>query len=387
MILIVPEILAIGISPGRRTFDFEPGAVHEVVLNIHKGSSDEYLLKVDGELAEYIELEKDKIVFASNEKIKQVKYVLEIPEMLASGIRQSSIRVLSDEKDVFGRTKINVLPSVISQVWIKVPYSGKKLAIENIEVIEPRTKEVVTIRIAVENIGDEILNKVTGMLTVIDPEDNEVIELETNEVNDLEPGKRAILETKWVPDILPGNYELKAMVEYDKFKIEQTTSFVLGEPIILVKRIESENFKLGGIVDIGVIIESKWNEEIEDVHADIFLKKDNYHRTIRTTSVDLVAGQEEKIEAYWDTSDAVQGNYDLTVKIYALDKVIKNLFTISVTDDNMGILKQITGAVIEKDKTPLSRNQLISFIAYAIIILFVKINLIWFFMNMKKRKQ
>ena len=81
---ILPGVLAIGITPGRTTIDFAPNAHDSIkfkVLNSeHKDMK--VVMRIEGELAQYITLPQLIFDLNSNEESKEFSYEYDLPSKI-----------------------------------------------------------------------------------------------------------------------------------------------------------------------------------------------------------------------------------------------------------------------------------------------------------------
>jgi hypothetical protein len=131
VILLSNNIYAIGITPGRVTLEFEPGAEKIVSFSIvnteHKAMN--LSINVEGEWASYTTLSQNHIEFSPSDEIKTLSYRFRMPSKTdSSGIKT---RVIAFESKS-GNGTINTIVAVEQQLYI---YSA------GIEEQQPQEKE------------------------------------------------------------------------------------------------------------------------------------------------------------------------------------------------------------------------------------------------------
>ncbi len=146
LFLFSTNVSALGITPGRVTLGFEPGAEKQVNLSIvnteHKAMN--VSLKVEGEWASYVELNQTILEFSPQEEMKVVSYSVSFPQQ--AGVEGVKVRITASENAVSRRqgTSVGVVLSVEHQLYIRT----------NVTDISKESKELNITRVFVENYGE-----------------------------------------------------------------------------------------------------------------------------------------------------------------------------------------------------------------------------------------
>jgi len=127
-IILLPCINAIGITPARTTVNFEPGLEKQVSISVinSEGKDVNLVVAVQGELADYVTLEKTSFSIPSSQNSKNIGYSIKLPSELSPGLHTADIIVLQlpdtgELDDAF----IGAAVAVVSQLHIYVSYPGK----------------------------------------------------------------------------------------------------------------------------------------------------------------------------------------------------------------------------------------------------------------------
>jgi hypothetical protein len=167
-----------------------------------------------------------------------------------------------------------------------------------------------------------------------------------------------------------GKYYAKAVVEYDGREIVLEQAFELGNMLIDLKSIYVKDFRLGEIARFDLMIESKWNEQIPDVYADMQVK-DAYGRQLtkfKTRETDLDPYTVEVLDAYWDTGEAVVGTYTAKVTLHFLGNNLEKTITLNVREDSIDIDFMPTAQVIGEEAPGTQTSFIIILIVVSMVI-------------------
>ncbi|MEA3378983.1 MAG: hypothetical protein U9Q69_05105, partial [Nanoarchaeota archaeon] len=211
-----------------------------------------------------------------------------------------------------------------------------------------------------------------------------IASVETDKIS-LESGKRKLLQASWKADVNPGKYYAVATVTFDRESKNVDKVFSVGNMEIEVVKVETKNFKLGGVAKMEILLRSNWNEMIKDLYGELLIKdmEGDPVSDIKTASIDLLPHSEKPIIAYWETVGLREGQYSINLKLKFLDKVIEKQLVSYLSMDGMRTsLLSSTGQVIG-GKAEIERNTILSI---AIVILII-LNIGWFIYFKKSQKK
>ncbi len=383
--LLLPLAAALGVSPARRTIDFEPNAQHTLSFDIindqHKDVK--VLLSIDGDAKDAkVKLKEQVITLKEEDDKKHIEYELKLPNSFETpGTKELRISIteLPDEKSDKPIT-VGAMVGVITQVRIKVPAEGKYLQIEGIEVSEGSPGEYISFILPVNSLGTEKINKAKANITILGPTNEPIAVVQTQEES-LEPMKRTILKAVWPANVNAGKYFAVAEVSYDGKKARAEKIFNVGQTGIEILGIDTKAFQLGGIAKLDVRMRSAWNEVLT-VFGELFIKDTNMDLVaqVKTPTGDLEPGKEQTLTAYWDTAGVEEGKYYITLRVnYGENKYIEKQFESVLSLNGLTISPLgMTGKAI----TAGSSNK---GLMVALIVVLIVINVGWFW-YMRKRK-
>ncbi|MDI6738277.1 MAG: hypothetical protein QME12_07245, partial [Nanoarchaeota archaeon] len=327
--LLLPLASALGVSPARRTIDFQQGAEHEMGFDIINDQQKDIkvILSIEGDAKGADIFMKGQIIeIKENEPRKHVDYKLKLPKQFDTpGTKEIRISIteMPDEKSD-KPISVGAMIGVITQVRIRVPAEGKYLSIEGMEVSEGSPGEYITFLLPVNSLGTERINKAKANITILGPTNEPIATVQTQEES-LEPMKRTILKAVWPANVNAGKYFAVAEVSYDEKKAKAEKVFNVGDAGIEILGIDTKAFQLGGIAKLDVKLRSTWNE-ILTVFGELFIKDTNMDQVahVKTPTGNLEPGKEQTLTAYWDTAGVEEGKYYIALRVnYGEDKYIE----------------------------------------------------------------
>jgi hypothetical protein len=384
---IIPQnVQGIGVTPGRKTIDFSPNFEgtfkFTIVNNEHKQFN--ALIYTEGDLRDYVEVSKDLVVFTEKDESKQVEYTVKLPEKIEEpGDHWAKIVILEmppEVKTLEGQSQVLGAVAVIHQVRVKVPYPGKFAKVE-MSIEEAQPGEPVTFFVKVYNLGKEDIYKANAIIDILGPTNEKIATLETEEKG-IESGMRDDFIASWMTEN-PGIYHAVATVNYDGKITTAEKNFAIGNLFIEVEGVTVKNFVLGGIAKFEIDVESKWNQRISNVYAEMKItdSKGDTIASFKSASIDIEPLQRATLYAYWDTEGVEKGAYDATLRLHYADKTterkLKTYVEIdSITTEIIGVTaKAITG------ERPTGRPDILT----PLVIILIMINAGWFVYFKRKK--
>jgi len=386
IVYFCPTTSALGVRPAKTNIIFQPGETKTIGFKIVNTDAKKFEVEIslEGELANYVKLKKEKIHFKADEEIKEVKKVIKLPKMMPPGtivgelLVTEMIKVKDSPKVFFGDDEIMTVEEKIeSGIMAKVAIKHKII----IEV--PRQEKYVEAKIEyreqnedtdmiteVKNLGLEDIHKLNTELAVYENE-NRIAEFESGEI-----GLKSLDSKKFYSKISKekanlGIYDLKSIISFDEKEVEITRQMILGSPLIEILAFD-KFFKEKAINDFKIDLENKWNKKIENIYAVIELTKNNKNliEPTRTTSIDIDARARKTLDSYIDLTNVEKGEYMCIVTLNYEDKKEEQIQKINVLTEK------------EYNKEPV----LVLIIMLTLIIILMLALLIVFIIYLKKKK-
>jgi len=392
MLILVPGAMSLGITPGKTTISYEKGVENEITFSVlnneHKNM--QVLLTVQGELNESVTLYEGLVEFMPSDTDKQFKYKIKMPENIADqpGSHQAEIVALEVPKAGDQGTFVGATVAVVSLVDVYVSCPGKCIEAD-LNVMDAEQNSTATFIVPVVNRGELGIGDVRATIDIYTALNEKIDSIETD-YYPLEPSKRTELTSKWNIEVPTGNYLAKVTVFYDGESKSFEKQFAIGEQFLTIESILVNNFQLGQIAKLQILVENHWSQELTSVFANLIVYNDrNQAMTdVKSASENIPALSKKELIAYWDTVGVEEGEYNgkLMVK-YGQKSTDKNLI-LKVSEDRLDVTG--VGYAIRPGG---GEGVNITTILLVLVILLLIVNLAWFVFfrrimgRLRKKKQ
>jgi len=268
VVLSMASVSAWGINPARQRAEYSSDQQY-LFITIENPQQAEGYFKVSfsGELASYASYDGPAIYISKDMSEYVVPFTLSLSDDLVPG--KNSLKVNLEQ--IPGGASTQTVASLISleaSVVVDVPISGNHIVSQlSIGVVEADAQTPFTISII--NKGETSL-AIWADVIIKGPTNIEIASWTTEEKTfDFQANGKLV--SFWTGDKEPGVYQAEVIVHYaDKVQVLRKT-FVVGKKNVLVDSINTDEFKLGGIVPIDIFVRSTWNEKLADVFAEAFV--------------------------------------------------------------------------------------------------------------------
>lgn len=390
LVLSASNVLALGITPGRTTFNFEKDGIstgNVVVINSDDRETNVAVV-IQGELSKYINLSESSFKMAVGSE-KQMIFTLNMPDYLSPGMHTAKIVAVQEAGNLLGGgTVVGSSIGVVSEVNVFVPYPQKYVE-ASLNVVGPDSKGDFVFVIPVVNRGKDSIKSVSAVITVQNYEGANLATFYTNEIS-LESIERGELVGLWSSKGQQfGNYSALANIMYDEDVLTIEKLFIFGEPAVDLESIEVNDFKLGGIAKFDMLVRNNWNEPINNFYLQMIVSNDKggIIGNFKSATYDLPPQTEVPINAFWDTAGIQKGIYDVSLLMNFGAKTIERRFKLDVQDDRIEVVA--VGYVISAKSTEVGFEKYRALIItlVALIIVLALINIIWFLVLRKRMKK
>lgn len=383
LVLVLPNVLAVGITPGRNTVDYEQGKVVDISVSILNKEKKEFdaIIYVEGLLKDYVELSDTSISFKEHEMEKQFSYKVSLPDWFAEKPGSHDTRIIVREIGEGEEFNIDTLVAVAHQLRVNVVYPGVLAETEFIVQQGTPTKFILV----VFSVGEEDILNAKGIIEIFDMDGNKITTIETNEKG---------IESKYRRDLVAeldnlgqGFYYAVATLNYDGKTVVADRVFSIGDIFLNLLDISVKNFRLGEIAKFNILVENIANVEVKDARAEMFLKNEFGMEIAEIRSLEEDIGPKEKKEllAFWDTENVEAGSYKGKVVLsHAVNRSIEKLLSMQVLPNTIiTSFGDITGYVVEE--SPAKTTDMTTLVLLLILLLIV-VNISWI-VYVKKRKK
>ncbi|MEM0465642.1 MAG: hypothetical protein QXW97_03000 [Candidatus Pacearchaeota archaeon] len=388
LLFLLPDISSIGITPGRTTINYEKGynknSTFSILNSEHKNMK--VLLTVQGELNKSITLYDALVEFLPSDESKQFTFNLKIDKDLEPGLHTAEIVALEVPDLAGGKSYVGATVAVISQIHVYVPYPGKYVDAD-LNLLDGEQNGTSTFIIPVVNRGKIGIGEVRAIIDIYSPLNEKVASIETD-YRSLDAGQRTELSAKWFVNVSAGNYLAKFTVFYDGESRSFEKQISIGKQILSIESILVNNFHLGEIAKLQILVENRWSQELKDVYANLLVynKENQVMADVKSSQEIIPALSKKELIAYWDTVGVDVGEYNgkLMVK-YGEKSTDKNLI-LKIKEDSLDIIG--VGFAIRPNIS--NKGMSLTFILIVLIVILILVNLAWFVffkrMTSKKKK-
>jgi len=387
VLLIVPSILALGITPARTTIDFEPGLQKSVSVSIINSEQKDMDLVayVQGELNQSILLKENEFSISASEESKQFSYDIVLPSVLNPGLHKAEVVVLNLPKKLgSGDAFIGTAVGVVTQIYVHVPYPGK-YAEASLNIVNAVQDGEAIIVIPVISRGELDLVSVKANVDIYNKLNEKVASFNTQEIA-VNSGEREEIVYKWKANVPVGTYRAVVTLIYDGETLQLEKQFNVGSAVLELQQIEVNDFSLGEIAKFEMIIENKWSEPITGAYAqtNVFNEEGKVMADFKSPTYDINALSKTVMTSYWDTAGIKEGTYDTSIYLRYGEKSSQQDLKLEVLENEINIVG--LGYVISEKPAEKGDSTLTTMLILVIVIL-IMINLLWFFFFRRRLKK
>lgn len=393
-LLLTSTTLALGVSPGRTSFNYEEGRTEQVSVNIVNNEQKTMTAKVyaDGPFANWITIDNSQIDFTSQTPEKAMSYTITMGPDLQPGLHKTDIKVAEQIKDTSGQLKILPQLGVIHEVLIHVPYPGLYAEAE-LKTTNAKKGDPVRFFVSIFNLGDQDIKKAHAVIDIYDPNGELYNKITTEAKPILAKDVGELVVEMDSRAFMPGEYDVKATIFYDGQTLQKQSSFSIEEFLIELVSVTTSEYAQGGIAKFNVIVQNIGNRLIEGFFARINLqdKDGNMVANTKSFTIDVPSEEIKETVAYWDTKDIPLGKYTGTLSLQYEDELLEKEITTVIGKDKIEVdVTSPTGLAIIQEESPrqqqLSLSSLQTQLTMIIILLAVLIGVLIWKLSPKKEK-
>jgi len=308
---MIPSVFSVGVSPASVNVVFSPNLEQDIEFRFRNnmGQDMNILLRLEGEFSKYATLDSDKI-FVADGGYGFTTVHLKLPEKPEKA-GWNTIWLVATEAEVRGGGSVGAKGEVKVPINIFSQYPGKYVEVI-LDAKDAKIGEDAEFEVTVKNLGTENISSVKATIEIYNGK-KKLDEVKTDEkpLNVLESVK---LYAKWpTRGQEPGKYFAKAIVDYDGNTAYANDTFRIGQLYIAITNF-TKNAIAGTINKFLVEIESNWNDDVENVYADVFVFKNGEKKSqFKTISEKVSKFEKKNLTGYLDASNIDVGIYDLSI--------------------------------------------------------------------------
>lgn len=379
------NVHALGITPGRITINFKPGMETEipfsVINNEHKSMEVALMVSMKSEMNNVITLQQNKLVFKPEEERKEVKYKVKLPDNLEAGLHTGEIIAVEIPRQSEEGTSIGATIAVISQLYVYVPCAGKCVDAE-LNVLNAEANSTATFIVPVINRGRLGIGEARAIIDIYD-NGNKIASIETDSAA-IQPEERKELMGKWAVSIGQGSYTAKVSVFFDSETKIFEKQFSVGSEPLSIESILVNDFSLGEIAKLKILVENKLNQELKNVYANLLVynKQEQVMADVKSATENIPASNKKELVAYWDTVGVQEGSYNGKLLVYYDKKSAEKNLVLKISENSM----DITGvgyAIRPKGSKGINMTTILTIL----VILLLIVNVAWFVFFRRMRRK
>jgi len=317
-LFLITSTSALGVSPAKREYNFEPGFEKEIEYNVFGVDPDQQLtIYAKSDLAQYVTFDRETLVGGGHFTAK-----IKLPEILATpgknrliiGVKEQS----NLDEELVGTAAVGTSVAIQVVVNIYVPYPGQYLE-TTLTTSDVNVGEPIDFNLEVVSRGKEKVS----MNPRIDIFDSDSEKVETLYFQNRVIESQETLKLKKTLDTInynPGNYKAVATIDYGGLATSEA-DFRIGD-----LRIDIVNYThqvpIAKLEKFDLVLESGWNDQIDGAYAEVvFLNNtDAVLQTFKTSTTSLVPWESKLIAGYFDSSVFKEGFYDANVTLFYYGK-------------------------------------------------------------------
>mgnify|MGYP001566083892 CR=1 FL=1 len=315
---------ALGITPGVMEVDFQPNANFFVNFRVLSVAPDQNLTVYStGDFAEYVTFDKTNLTGGEG-----FTAYINLPEKAnRPGKNKLFIRVgevRSTEGGIGARLEVGAL------IVIKVPYPGKYADISSFSVDNVNENEPVSFNAEVESLGSEPVDVMSNVEVYSNNKIFESLFLGSKTIQNQAKDSFSKVSEKIYK---PGVYNATLTVNYgdEKRVLKSDVVFKVGTMLVDIVDWTSKVNK-SGIRAFDIEIESKWNNDIRDIYAEVNVT--DYNGTsvdfFKTPSVELKKWEKITLKGFFNAENLLEGTYKAKIKLFYDGKITEKIVDVKV---------------------------------------------------------
>ncbi|HLG24321.1 MAG TPA: hypothetical protein VI564_05325 [Candidatus Nanoarchaeia archaeon] len=392
-VMQVRQAYAFGVTPGKKTVDFEPGLRRQFTLTLVNPDRSPLraTIMAEGELAKYIELGGNQIEFKAGESEKSFTYELFLPqnfEKPGSHKAEIIIRELPSAAES-EEIVISSLVAIVSEVEVRVPYPGKYAEAE-LDIVSGGQNEPVKFYLRTLNLGEQDIEKAKAFVNVYDPQNNLIAIIKTDE-KPIAKFERKELSAVWNTNASLGTYRATAVLDYDGVIKNIEKSFSIGDFFISLMDVSVKNFKLGGVAKFNVLAENLANDKVNSVSSEIVIfGEEKTMAKLQSNIVDFEPKTKNEMAVFWDTEKVIEGTYDGKITVKYGEKTSEKRAVLKVGKDKIETeIIGITGHAVDlQQASEVSSLDRMDLLIWGVVILILSnVALIIYFVKFRNKKE
>jgi len=330
-------------------------------------------LTIEGDLNNSIALYQNLVEFLPSEESKSLIFQLSLNSNLEPGLHTARIIGLEIPNANPNEGYVSSKSKIVYEIKVYVPYPGKYVE-GGLDVWNAEQNSTADFKVIAINRGKEKIENARALIGIYSLLDEKIAEIETDSKS-IEALGESDLSAKWKVNVLSGDYIAKVNIIYDNQNKSFEKKFAIGIRNLSIEGMLVNNFQLGGIAKIQILVENKWNQDLKGVVANLIIynSENQVLVDIKSSPEDIVSLNKKELITYWDTADIPEGEYKGKLIINYEDKSTEKDLVLSVGQDSLNVFG--VGYAI---RPKIMQESTLTTILLIVVVLLLVVNLAWF---------
>lgn len=383
-VILISNVYSLGISPGRTTIEFVPGLEKQVEFQVINTENKDIniALSVEGSLKDYVNVSDEVVSLSKVESSKKFNYSINLPNELPPGLNTANVMALELPKDINDPGMVlQATVAVITQVYVYVPYPGKYIE-ASLDVVSKEDTNTINFFIPIVSRGEEEIGNIEALINIYKGQEI-VSSFNSSKVFTIKTGERRELTAFWNPDVSDGSYRAVVTIFFDDEIVVIEKEFYVGEENLNLIGISVDDFTLGEVAKIRLLVQNKLSETVLNAYANMkFFDSDlKQLADIRSIEYNISPNSNQEMITYWDTESVEEGLYSSELNLNYNQTLINKNFKVQVNQDSISFSG--VGFVV----TDAGGRTSITNVLYIVIGVLIAGNLIWLLWYLRNRNR
>jgi hypothetical protein len=311
LLLAVPSVQAIGISPPYREIYFEPGLEKNFTFFMIGAPESASVVKpyLEGNMSEFMTV-PNRTYFLDEKSSDSFQASMSLPQEYKPGRHKIYVGIL--EQKTGGGEGIFARVGIQSIIEVRVPYPAKYIEMD-LECPNVNIGDTARFIDEITNFGTKDISDITGSVEILSPNDQKVTDLDMEQGSIfLSPQEKKELTARWdTREAIPGIYHAVFSVNYDGKQADAACRFRVGDLKIDILSLEADDVEQGKIARFDASLQSIWNDDIPQVFTELLVFDDegNLVGSSSGETVRMGVWSSRNMTLYWDTENNDAGDY------------------------------------------------------------------------------
>ena len=381
--LISDSVFALGVTPGRKTLQFEHKDISGSFTIINNDPDPiTVLLSADVFPVSF----NAKEVFLDSGESREVSYTIHLPQSLSSGTHQ--VNMMATPKD-FGGESVHSLPAVTSQVMINVP-SQEKSAQATLDMKISEGGDEAIFFVAIENRGTAIIHTVDTYIEIAN--NTSLLQTLKGSTVEIESLQRKDMQLHWTTPLI-GIISTTTNIFYDNQKISLYNNFTIEELFLQFVGLKITDYEEDVKVNLEIELKNSGKNDLQGVTCTIRLYQTDIKAFSSPVSID--SGTSKSCKIVFPLGEVHQPVPIGVLEINYGSGLITKEISMKINKDTIHII--INGQDLSFEKTRFASQEIvdavsgvalpITIILAIIIIIIININITLYYLRKRKPSQ